>query len=401
MRQIAERLVATGHDVTVATSALPARNFRILNGVLIQEFAVSGNMVVGMKGEVSRYHAFLQNNQFDVMMIKAAEQWTFDSLWPILPQLSMQKVFIPCGLPRFYEPSYANYYSKLPNILRAFDHLIFYSSHYRDIDLARSLGLKNFTIIPNGASEIEFDVDEDVSFRQRNGIPEESIVILTVGSFTGLKGHAEVSKAFTLMELEPLQQAVLILNGKTRPFCRNGLSGIYHKIRSNDFRTAIQKIHSIVLGRVLARSHLNDSNISSNKRIIISDYDRQNLIQAFISANLFVFASHVEYSPLVLFESVAAKTPFLSVPVGNSDEIARWTKGGIICPADRDAKGYTRVDPKVLAQHMSCLVRDKELLKRLGAAGHQAWKDRFTWDRISKEYEALFGNLIHGYRQHA
>ena len=49
MKQIAERLVARGHEVTVATTALPNRDFTSLNGVQIAQFAVSGNLLIVSK----------------------------------------------------------------------------------------------------------------------------------------------------------------------------------------------------------------------------------------------------------------------------------------------------------------------------------------------------------------
>ncbi len=92
-----------------------------------------------------------------------------------------------------------------------------------------------------------------------------------------------------------------------------------------------------------------------SKRVILTDLERQDLIQAYFAADLFVFASRIEYSPLVLFEAAAAGTPFLTVPVGNADEIVRWTGGGILCEAAKDDRGYTRVDPGTLAREMAML----------------------------------------------
>jgi glycosyltransferase involved in cell wall biosynthesis len=113
------------------------------------------------------------------------------------------------------------------------------------------------------------------------------------------------------------------------------------------------------------------------------------VVQAFMTADLFVFASVVEYSPLVLFEAAAAGTPFLSVPVGNSEEIARWTGGGIICPAARDERGYTQVDPNVLARKMRRCMDDPHLLARLGETGRTTWLRQFTWQAIAPRYEAI------------
>lgn len=398
MRQIAEQLSLRGHHVTMATSKQPMRDFDILNGVHIEEFDVFGNLVGGIVGETQRYQDYVLNGNFDIVMIKSAQQWTFDALLPVLERIPILKVFIPTGFPSFYEPAYAAYYKQMPDILRKFDHLVFHASSYRDIDMAKEKGIFNYSIIPNGASQAEFNIDIDPTFRTRHEIPPNSVLLLTVGRFTGLKGHTEVAKAFSMMPVDQDKHLTMILNGNAFPFWRNDLAGFWSKfiglVKSNDLPTAVRKIRTMTWGKLGVRLNRNFKKASRNKQVLVSDYTRPDLIQAYLAADLFVFASYVEYSPNVLYEAVASKTPFLSVPVGNSEEIAEWTGGGVICPAPRDDKGYTRVDPAVLADHMARLIRDEPLRKRLAEEGHRRWKERFTWDKISGEYEALFQRLV-------
>jgi glycosyltransferase involved in cell wall biosynthesis len=132
----------------------------------------------------------------------------------------------------------------------------------------------------------------------------------------------------------------------------------------------------------------------SNKKVLLTDYPRHELTQAFMAADLFVFASNVEYSPLVLYESAAAGTPFLSVEVGNAGEIAQWTGAGVICPSAADSKGYTRVDEGTLAQAMAELMQQKERLEKLGSMGKKNWAERYTWGKIAAQYEQLFLDLL-------
>ena len=149
MKQIAERLVARGHEVIVATSALSNRNFSNLNGVQIAEFSVRGNLVSGMTGEVERYRQFVRSFDGDAILIKAAQQWTFDALWSDLEQIIVRKVFIPCGFLSFYQPEYQDYFKRLPAVLRQFDALIFYADDYRDINFAREHHISNCIVLSN------------------------------------------------------------------------------------------------------------------------------------------------------------------------------------------------------------------------------------------------------------
>lgn len=471
MRQIAERLVRRGHEVTVVTTRLSDRDFSEYNGVKIVEFGVTGNLVRGMEGEVEQYRAFVESFECDAILIKAAQQWTFDALWDTLDQMPVRKVFIPCGFSGLFEPSYVDYFEALPDILRKFDHLIFYAEHYRDVDFARKHQIGSFSILANGASEIEFDVPKSLDFRRVHGIPEDSAVLLTVGSLTGVKGHRELLEAF--VRLKTIRRHVtFIMNGNPPPkplvaltprpayvgavqagplrgmnprpaqlifpiwtrairvYQREGVSGLIRRVVNSLNRTTgacvglyrigaeggwlgicahvMQRIGPrlerygllrYLPGRIRALTNpmtfwmAEAERDPARKKLIVSDYPRDELVQAYMAADLFVFASNIEYSPLVLFESVAAGTPFLSVPVGNAEEIARWTGGGIICPADKDDRGYTRVKPKVLAQEIAKAIENPARLSALGQSGRDAWKDRYTWDVITTRYEAILLNV--------
>src|SRR2546422_277727 len=399
MRQIAERLVVRGHQVTVATTKLPGRDFKTLNGVDIEEFHVSGNIVSGMAGEIEQYQEYVVTGDFDVVMIMAAQQWTFDALWPVLDRVKYRKVFIPCGFSGLYEPAYAQYFQQLPGVLRKIDHLVFHATKYRDIDFAREHGIENYSVIPVGASEELFDVPVDASFRARHGIPEQSFLFLTVGSFNGLKGHLELANAFSRLELAEGQHATLILNGNDVQMLDRSISGLLGKfvglIRTHGVQGSVRHILNKSLGTGTSpkkvASLVNKS--QPNKLVLVTDFLRPELTQAFMAADLFVFASNIEYSPLVLYESAAAGTPFLSVRVGNSEEIARWTGAGLICPSTVDERGYTRVDEVVLARSMAKLMQQRDRLAELGARGKKNWSERFTWGKISTQYEHIFQQL--------
>src|SRR5207245_8229890 len=78
VRQLSERMAALGHDVTVATTKLPERTKKLINGVRIVEFDIAGNDVVGFKGNTDEYRNFLLKGDFDVVMNYAAQQWSSD-----------------------------------------------------------------------------------------------------------------------------------------------------------------------------------------------------------------------------------------------------------------------------------------------------------------------------------
>lgn len=402
LKEIAERLVKLGHKVTVATAKMQSRQANIHNGVNIKEFDIQGSYVHGIQGKVNDYQNFILNGDFDVILIKAAQGWTIDALIPILNKIKTRKVFIPCGFSALYDPYYSEYYNIMPDILRQFDHLIFYAYDYRDINFARQHNITNFSIIPNGASKIEFSVPKETDFRERLNIEKNSFVILTVGTFTGGKGHYELAQAFQIANFN--QPATLILNGNQPSISPKLKASIlikqYLKLgpRSMLKRIFRDLLYVFGIGKKPPKQDWTDiakevNSEESNKTIIITDLQRQDVIQAFLNSDLFVFASNIEYSPLVLFESAAAGLPFLSVPVGNTKEIIEWTKGGVLCPAPVNSNGRINVDPQILAKEIMKLANDPKKREQLGKDGKMNWSNKLTWKKIAIEYENVLKGI--------
>ena len=384
VRQIAERLAEKGHTVTVATGVHPARPMDVmLNGVRVVSFAVSGGLVQGMYGNVEAYQNFVLEGGFDAMMIKAAQQWSFDALIPILNSIKARKVFIPCGFSGFSRPAYQDYFKKMPGWMACFDALIFYASDYQDIRLARENGLAGIEILPNGADEREFTDVGIPGFRAEFGVADDDLLLLTVGSINGAKGHWEVARAFELAQLN--RPATLILNGN-RP--RRSKKGMAWQFLRESFQGRLP------LAALVSRINKQQGPL---KRVIMTDLPRADVVRAFQSSDLFVFASHVEYSPLVLFEAIAAGTPFLATPAGNAQEIVQWTGGGVIFQAQRSATGHLQPDPVYLAREMESLLTDSARLTQLGQSGRRAFTDGgFSWAAIAQRYEAILCGEMQG-----
>ena len=433
MKQIAERLVARGHEVTVATTALPNRDFTALNGVQIAQFAVTGNLVRGMHGEISHYRQFVRTFECDAILIKAAQQWTFDALWSDLDEITARKVFIPCGFLSFYQEEYQPYFKYLPAVLRQFDALIFYADDYRDINYAREHQIPNCIVLSNGASEKEFETPIDPTFRARHKIPENSFLILTIGSLTGAKGHLELAQAIALLP-ENGHDITLLLNGND-PFpkavgaieatqvpeqiqappslqervsarlehfqskwldlkkgLRFLLANLFHPLRVarkvRGWRKDVMLSQLTPYAKVEAYvTQINTQ--SAHKRALLLDLPRADLIQAYLAADLFVFASHVEYSPLVLFEAAAAGTPFITSNAGNAKEIMQWLGGGFMMNDAANPEGFRMIDPQVLADEIAALMNQKSLLEKTGKKLKASWQKDYTWDVIAQRYEKI------------
>jgi len=401
VRQISERMVQRGHQVTVATAKHPARADEFINGVRVVEFDISGNAVRGFKGEFQRYQQFLVDGDFDVMMNYAAQQWSMDLIFPVLERIPYCKVMIPCGFSGLYDPAYSDYFEKMPDVMRRYDHLVFHAEDYRDTNYARQHSIDHFTIIPNGASEIEFGGDNS-TFRERYGIPEGVPMLLTIGSHTAAKGHRLCIEAFDRLDVE---RAVLVIIGNI-PDGR-----IHRKTFAKQLFDEARKMRVIPIFKMLVRAALGgtmpgclpDDRIRSRwinlrgmgkKRVLLLDLPRNQVVAALQAADLFLFGSNVEYSPLVLYEAVASRTPFVSLACGNAAEIASWTGGGVIAPTIQKEHGYVDGHPDVFAGVIAELLRDEERRNSLAEAGFNTWSEQFAWRKIVDRYEELFLGLL-------
>src|SRR6185369_9443600 len=143
VNQISERLVAMGHEVTVATKRVAERTYDELNGVKIIEFDVDGNFVRGLKGEVTNYEQFLLDSKFDVVTNFAAQQWATDIALPILDLVHGVKVFVPTGFSALYQSDYSSYFNLMKVWLTNYDINLFLSDDYRDVNFAKDNGIEN------------------------------------------------------------------------------------------------------------------------------------------------------------------------------------------------------------------------------------------------------------------
>ncbi|MGB9927472.1 MAG: glycosyltransferase family 4 protein [Methanosarcina sp.] len=368
VKQISEGLVKRGHEVTVATTYLSDRKNHKINDVTIEDFSILGNSVRGFSGDIKSYQKFLLESDFDVMMNYAAQQWTTDLALPILDKISAKKVLVPCGFSGLYDPQYKDYFEKMKTWIAKYDKCIYLSNNYRDINFARSAGVNNEILIPNGAAEEEFTKILDIDIKKKLNIPDNHFLILHVGSHTGVKGHKEAVNIFKKAQIT--HATLLIIAEDSKSKCSKNCHFSAKKYKWNPF------------------SRLSDKNI------IVTPLSRNETIAAYQQADLFLFPSNIECSPIVLFECMASKTPFLTTDVGNTTEIIEWSGAGDILPTIKFKNGYCKAEINSSAKILQNFFDDIDLRQSMGTSGHKAWKSKFTWSIITKKYEGVYEEIL-------
>ncbi|MDP2385900.1 MAG: glycosyltransferase family 4 protein [Bacteroidota bacterium] len=368
VKQLSERLAKLGHEVTVLTRFHPDRKFSELNGVKIKTFNITGNPRKVENENDQEYVDFLLTNTCDVVTFFAAQQWATNLALPILKQIKAKKVSVPTGYSGLYWPEFKDYFEDMKTWIHGYDMNVYLSNDYRDINYARENKVKNITLIPNGAAADEFLPETKIDIRKELGINKEDFLILLVGSYTGWKGHKEAVELFLKSKIK---RGTLLMIGNNYQYFRRQ----YLKHPKLAWLSFINKL----FGR---------------KKIIFNYFSREYTVAAYKEADLFLFPSNVECSPIVLFECAASKLPFLSTDVGNSIEIAEWTKGGEIMATTKDEGGFSHVVVPDGVAKLNALYDNKGKREKMGSESFEIWKQKYSWEVITGEYEKLYSNLV-------
>ena len=370
VKQISERLARLGHEVTVATNKMPDRTEKVVNGVKIVGFSISGNLVRGLSGDIKSYRNYLIRSDFDVITNFAAQQWATDIMITMLDRIKAKKVFVPTGFSGLYDRKYRGYFASMIEWMKQYDMNVFLSDTYRDTTFAREHGIENRTVIPNGASEDEFIPETSIDIRTMLGIPKDHFLVLHVGAHTGLKGHRDIFRIFSRARMK--NATMLIVANDFGKWCTQ--------------ECRIRKL--LFSGRTKHQL--------AGKQVLVTSLSRHDTVAAYKAADLFLFPSNIECSPLVLFECMASQTPFLTTNAGNAAEIVEWSKGGIVLPTRVKRKGYSKALINSSTRMLEDLYESPQLRKIMQENGFQAWQERFTWGKITGEYETLYRTLIKG-----
>jgi glycosyltransferase involved in cell wall biosynthesis len=398
VKRISELLVSRGHSVTVATRTQLGRTSREINGVQIEEFNIRGNAAHGISGpDIEKYKNYLVESDFDIVVNFAAQQWATDLAYEVLPKIRAKKILVPTGFSGLYDADFHKYFRKLPEYLRLYDAHVFLSDDYRDIHFARAHKIKNLFLIPNGASLEEFSKPATLDIRKKLGMSKDDYFILHVGSHTGMKGHGAAINIFRQAKIDN-SRLVIVGNTFENANCRDRCefqARLVNTLPAIDTigswkRILVSIIKGSLKGRIFRKYGV-------NKKVIVQELTREETVAAYHAADLFLFPSQIECSPIVFFECMASKTPFLSTDVGNASEIVEWSGGGEIMPTAYHGFCVSAIIDLTFSI-LEKFRKNPEYGLKLAEQGHQAWLEKFTWEKIAGQYEELYTVVLNGFK---
>jgi len=124
--------------------------------------------------------------------------------------------------------------------------------------------------------------------------------------------------------------------------------------------------------------------------VLLLDIPRQDVVNAFLESDVFVFPSLKEVAPVVILEAMSAKLPWIALPVGNIPQLS----GGMMVPTrGKNSQGFyffgaeTQVN---FEQRIVDILTDTALGLKLGQEGRQLIEEQYNWDVIIPKYNDLF-----------
>ena len=355
--QISTRLARRGHEVHVATGCpLAAPKEEILNGVYVHRFAVKGNVVTGMQGDVDGYLRFVRSESWDVLAMHCAQTWTTDALLPHLDEINAGKIFVGHGFSTLHDPEYQRYFVDLAEALRQVDKIVVLSDLLEEVPFCAKHALSKPQIIPNGVDLAEWGAPT-CGLRERWGIGKRPW-LLSVSNHSPVKGHAAFFEVVRRVR-QRLPDVVGTIIG-----------GCYPAAKWNLGRLGIK-------GGCWYRCRVAAS--LSSRVSLRWDVPRKDVISAVQEADVILITSSREASPLVVLESMAAGTPWVSFDVG-----CVWEHVG----------GFVVRDLDEMTEKIELLMYNPELRANLGQMGEQRIRERHSWDQIVSEYEDLYRRIV-------
>lgn len=306
-----------------------------------------------MAGSIREYREFVASGKWDLVVHHCLQVWSTDALLEMIPTYSWPALLVTHGLGT-NSPIFAEYYRAIPAVMPNFAAWVTISASNEEFAFARLNGLEPPIVIRNGVDLKEWS-QPILGVRKKWNMNRRPWLV-SVSNHSRQKGH---ERLYQLMSRLRDTGANLTIIGDSRrsdkwQLGNIGISGgCFYKCR---VRTMISK------------------SIDLKVRI-----PREEVVSAVKEADLVVSTSHWEANSVVLLESMAAGTPWVSTDVGSA----------------RDNAGGVTADPtEEMAKCVIELLQDPARRRTLGNEGRMRAAERHDWKHIAGQYLQLYESVI-------
>ncbi|MEW6003491.1 MAG: glycosyltransferase [Nitrospirota bacterium] len=211
---------------------------------------------------------------------------------------------------------------------------------------------ERITVIYNGVDTDRFcpDLEKRKAFRKKIGIKQDAPVVGIVARLTPVKDHSTLLKAFSELS-KANKDAVLLIVGDGE--LRNKLE---HETEELGLRDRV-----LFLG------------------------ERRDTPELLNAMDIFVLSSLSEGHNVSLLEAMATGIPTVVTSVGGNQEVILDRVTGYLVPPG---------DSRILADRMKYLLKEKDLIIKMGKKARSRVVDKFSIEGMMEEYKTLYSAFI-------
>jgi len=356
-----------GHEIVIATEGKSDTLPRLDTGSggLIYEFNISGNITFreGYQGDTERFRDFLRQSRPEVIFFQCWHHWYADLAMPMKNEIGFKTVMISHGythhmIERPWNPPFGirrwlkrrRLVNDLPRQMRELDHMVFLSGkgdHKRffDVRLAKKLGIKNISVIPNAVSTTK-TVDGD-SFRKKHDLENKTLFLCPANYCT----RKNQNLALRVFAASATPNSCLVFVGSSLGSYGSIMKKSWDKLKVETNGLDVRFLEGI---------------------------PRQEILDAFNACDAVLLTAYAETQPIVLLEAMAFGKPFISTNVGCVEDL----QGGMI------AHSFKGLSKAVLEFCVDPILRHK-----LGQLGRMQFEREFAYDKVQSEWLQLINSL--------
>lgn len=229
------------------------------------------------------------------------------------------------------------------------------SSVFQELEENEHVPHEKLRLIYNGVSVSQDDAPalrNDV--RAEFGLPDDTVVLITVANLLPYKGHADLVEA----------------------------CGIVAATRKAQFRWTLMAVGNDNVGlKATLETQAAKLGIAGNVHFVGKRTDIDRCLGA---ADIGVLVSHEEGFSNAILEGMAAGLPMIVSDVGGNPEAVMHNETGLVVPAKSPAK---------LAEAIEYLCLNRDLAAKMGEAGRKRAISNFSIERSAKDYAAVYNSL--------
>ena len=229
----------------------------------------------------------------------------------------------------------------------------------RDVGAQALVPNEKIAVIHNG---VDVDRIESVrsrfqrtEFLRRWDLPEDRLLVGSVGTLTPLKGYEDFLRAAASVR-QSAPESFFVISGVDSSAGQTYQSTLERLIRELDLRDHVRLI-----------SWMDD------------------ITELYCALNIFVSASHSESFGLAIVEAMAAGAAIIATQTEGAREIIQDGETGRL---------VSIADAEQMAQVIISLLRDSETRQQMADAARTAVREEFSLARMVDETEALYGEVL-------